>query len=131
MSQFTDAVLQKVSPERLQRAVEGLCSGAYAITLISHTDEEVSALVSNGDKARYEVVLTPTRAYCGCPDSTFRHTVCKHAVALALHALRNPLPAETRPAGALYTTGTPEAVPPGASPDLTLVKARPGRGFAA
>ena len=115
MSLLTDAILQKVTPERLQRAVEGLCSGAYNIALVSHTNEQVCALVSSGDGARYEAVLTPGRAYCGCPDSQFRHSTCKHAVALALHAIR-----------------TPQAEAADEQPvSLKLTKTRPGWVFAA
>jgi hypothetical protein len=38
----------------------------------------------------YGVVLTPKRAFCSCKDSLVRHTICKHAVILALHVIRTP-----------------------------------------
>ena len=46
--------------------------------------------MKNGDNVEYSVVLTPSRTFCSCKDSMFRHTVCKHATALALHTIRNP-----------------------------------------
>jgi SWIM zinc finger len=36
------------------------------------------------------VVLTGGQAFCSCPDAIYRKSVCKHAVTLALHAIRNP-----------------------------------------
>jgi hypothetical protein len=44
----------------------------------------------NGENLRYGVVLTADRAFCSCPDSMFRRTLCKHSVPLALHVIRTP-----------------------------------------
>jgi uncharacterized Zn finger protein len=82
--------LARVDNERLQRGVEGLASGAYAITVTRYTDDEISASVSNGDGKSYPVTLTAMRSFCGCNDSQFRGKTCKHAVALALYAIRTP-----------------------------------------
>jgi hypothetical protein len=41
--------LARVDTERLQRGVEGLASGAYAITVTRFTSDEICAFVSNGD----------------------------------------------------------------------------------
>jgi uncharacterized Zn finger protein len=82
--------LARVDNERLQRGVEGLASGAYAITVTRFTDDEVSAQVSNGDGKSYPVTLTAVRSFCGCNNSLFRGKTCKHAVALALYAIRTP-----------------------------------------
>src|SRR5262249_3086314 len=87
---LTQSVLATVDPGRLATAVEGYAAGAYTVALVSRTEEEICGLVSNGDGARYEVVLTPARSYCGCPDAQFRHATCKHAVVLALHVIRTP-----------------------------------------
>jgi uncharacterized Zn finger protein len=89
--------------------VEGLASGAYTITVTRYTDDEVSAFVSNGDGKEYSVSLTAVRSFCGCRDSMFRGKTCKHAVALALYAIRTP---ETK-----WATEMP-------APDLTLAKVR-------
>jgi uncharacterized Zn finger protein len=87
---ITNHTLSRVDNERLQRGVEGLASGAYAITVTRFTEDEISAFVSNGDGTDYSVVLTATRSFCGCKDSMFRGKTCKHAVALALYAIRTP-----------------------------------------
>src|SRR5262245_34144292 len=83
-------VLAKVDSERLQRGVEGLASGAYAITLKRFTDDEVSAYVANGDGKTYSVTLTDGKAFYGCGDAMYRGKTCKHSVALALFVIRNP-----------------------------------------
>ena len=101
--------LARVDNERLQRGVEGLASGAYAITVTRFTDDEVSAQVSNGDGKSYPVTLTAMRSFCGCSDSQFRGKTCKHAVALSLYVIRTP---ETK-----WVTEMP-------APDLTLAKMR-------
>ena len=87
---ITTHTLARVDTERLQRGVEGLASGAYAITVTRYTEDEVSAQVSNGDNKSYPVTLTAVRSFCGCNDSLFRGKTCKHAVALALYAIRTP-----------------------------------------
>jgi len=101
--------LARVDTERLQRGVEGLASGAYAITVTRYTEDEVSAFVANGDGKDYSVTLTATRSFCGCKDSMFRGKTCKHAVSLALYVIRTP---ETK-----WATEMP-------APDLTLAKVR-------
>jgi uncharacterized Zn finger protein len=101
--------LARVDNERLQRGVEGLASGAYAITVTRFTEDEISATVGNGDGKTYPVTLTAMRSFCGCNDSLFRGKTCKHAVALALYTIRTP---ETK-----WATGMP-------APDLTLKKVR-------
>jgi hypothetical protein len=80
--------LANVDNDRLQRGVEGLTTGTYHITLTRMTETEISAHVRNGDHTTYPVTLTEARAFCGCPDSMYRGTVCKHATDLALHAIR-------------------------------------------
>jgi uncharacterized Zn finger protein len=82
--------LSRVDNERLQRGVEGLASGAYSITVTRFTDDEISATVANGDGKSYPVTLTAVRSFCGCNDALFRGKTCKHAVALALYAIRTP-----------------------------------------
>jgi uncharacterized Zn finger protein len=101
--------LVRVDTERLQRGVEGLASGAYSITVTRFTEDEVSAQVANGDGKSYPVTLTAVRSFCGCNDSQFRGKTCKHAVALALYAIRTP---ETK-----WATEMP-------APDLALAKVR-------
>jgi uncharacterized Zn finger protein len=101
--------LSRVDNERLQRGVEGLASGAYSITVTRYTDDEISATVANGDGKSYPVTLTAVRSFCGCNDSQFRGKTCKHAVSLALYAIRTP--------EAKWATTMP-------APDLSLAKVR-------
>lgn len=86
----TLAILAHVEGQRLQKAVEGLVNGAYTVTVASRTETEIRGFVANGDGREYGVVLTETKASCSCRDAMFRHAVCKHAVILALHTIRNP-----------------------------------------
>jgi len=113
---LTQTVLATVEPGRLQKAVDGYTTGAYAVALVSRTEEEICGLVGTGEGARYEVVLTPARSYCGCPDAQFRHATCKHAVVLALHVIRTP---------------QAEAVEDERPVNLKLGKARAGKARAA
>jgi uncharacterized Zn finger protein len=104
---ITNHILARVDTERLQRGVEGLASGAYAITVTRFTEDEVSAFVSSGDDVAYSVTLTAVRSFCGCKDSMFRGKTCKHAVALSLYVIRTP--------EAKWATEMP-------APDLSLAK---------
>lgn len=92
---ITASILALVDNDRLQRGVAGLASGAYSITLTRHTEHEISAYVTNGDSKTYSVTLTEGRSFCGCGDAMYRGMTCKHSVALALYAIRNPQ-AETK-----------------------------------
>lgn len=107
---ITDHTLSRVDTERLQRGVEGLASGAYSITMTRQNEDEISAFVSNGDNQQYSVTLTAMRAFCGCKDRMFRGKTCKHAVALALFAIRNPPMAVTAPDLSLAKTRRIELV---------------------
>ena len=86
----THSILATVEKGRLAKAAEAYATGAYSIALVYHKAEEICGLVSKDDGARYEVVLTPERACCGCPDAQFRHSTCKHGALLALHVIRTP-----------------------------------------
>jgi len=99
-------ILTKVEVGRLQKAVDGFVSEAYSITVTTQDDEEVRSFVINGDGHQYGVVLTEGQAFCSCPDAMYRKGICKHAVALALHVIRNPQAEAER------------------KPDLTLRKVR-------
>ena len=86
----TQTVLATVEKGRLAKAAESYAAGAYDVTLASQSDAEIRGFVASGDGKQYGLVLTPERVFCSCPDSIFRHTVCKHAVVLALHVIRTP-----------------------------------------
>ncbi len=83
-------ILATVDLQRLLKATEGLVNGAFTITVTRCEEDSFEGFVKNGDNVEYSVVITPTRTFCSCKDSMFRHSVCKHAVALSLYAIRNP-----------------------------------------
>ena len=83
-------ILATVEPQRLLKATEGLVNGAFIITVTRSEEDSLEGFVKNGDNVEYAVAITPARTFCSCKDSMFRHTTCKHAVALALHTIRNP-----------------------------------------
>jgi hypothetical protein len=87
---LTTQILATVEGNRLEKAVSGLGSGAYAVTVTRQGEAEMRGLVKNGDGKEYGVTLLEGAATCSCPDALYRGVVFKHAVALALHALRTP-----------------------------------------
>src|SRR5713226_10489255 len=116
-------ILAKVDGQRLQRAVDGLVSGTYTITLTGQSEQEIRGFVANGDGKEYGVVLSEGHAFCSCKDAMYRKVVCKHAVALALHAIRNQR--TEQPAAPTEPAEEP------APYDLKLVKTRKGFAFPA
>jgi hypothetical protein len=82
--------IQHVTPKRLQKAVCGLADGTLTVTLTRTSKAEIRGLVRNGKGAEYGVALTASLTACSCKDALYRGVVCKHAVALALSALRPP-----------------------------------------
>jgi len=87
---FVLSVLQKVSTDRLQRAVNALADASLTVALTRQTEAEIRVLVKKGDGKEYGVTLTETGAFCSCPDALYRGVTCKHATVLALHTLRQP-----------------------------------------
>lgn len=90
--QLATHTLAHVEAQRLQKAVDGYVSGAFTIRVTRNTEDAIEGFVTNGDKVEYSVAITPHRMFCSCKDSMFRHKICKHSVALALHVIRNPQP---------------------------------------
>ena len=89
----TATVLAKVEDQRFHKAVEGMRNGAYHMTITLRGEEEVRGFVKKGNDKEYGCTITEAGAFCSCPDALYRGTICKHAVALALHVIRTP---ETR-----------------------------------
>lgn len=74
--------------ERTLRAIQGLASGAYTVSLTAQNGE-VSGTVTNGDGQAYSAAVTRSGLYrCSCPDYTYRRVICKHLVILAIHAIQ-------------------------------------------
>jgi hypothetical protein len=92
--------IHDVSPERLQKAVCGLADGSLTVTITRQTEADIRGLVKNSEGHEYGVILTGNDSLCSCKDALYRGVVCKHAVALALYALRETACAEcdSRPA---------------------------------
>ena len=92
------SVLQQVSTDRLQRAVNALADGSLTVALTRQTEAEIRALVKNGDGKEYGVTLTESGVFCSCPYALYRGVTCKHATVLALSVLRTPQVQEEQPA---------------------------------
>ena len=84
------SVLQQVSTDRLQKAVNALADGSLTVTLTRQTEDEIRALMKNGDGKEYGVIITDTGVFCSCPDALYRGVTCKHATVVALYVLRTP-----------------------------------------
>ena len=87
---FLLTVLQRVSADRLQKAVNALAEDSLSIALTRQTPTEIRALVKNGANLEYGLTLTPSLITCSCRDALYRGVVCKHAAVVALHLLRTP-----------------------------------------
>lgn len=84
-------VLQHVTTERLQKAVNAIADASLTVTLTRQTEAEVRGRVKNGESSKeYGVTLTEAGAFCSCPDALYRGVICKHATFLALYVLRTP-----------------------------------------
>jgi predicted nucleic acid-binding Zn finger protein len=83
-------VLQRVTTDRLQRAVNALADSSPTVTLTRQSEAEIRALVRNGQGKEYGVVLGEAATFCSCPDSLYRGVCCKHQVVVALYVLRTP-----------------------------------------
>jgi uncharacterized Zn finger protein len=83
-------ILQKVSTERLQKAVAGIVSGEYRVTITQQTDQQVHGIMVNENGQEYRCTIMSESAACSCKDAAYRHVVCKHIAALALATIRPP-----------------------------------------
>jgi hypothetical protein len=87
----TATVLARVEDQRFHKAVEGMRNGAYHMTITLRTKEEVRGFVKNGNSKDYGCTITEAGTFWSCPDALYRGGICKHAAALALYVIRNPL----------------------------------------
>ena len=81
--------LREATPDRHQKAVQGLRDGTLTVTLTRQTDAEIRALVKNGDGIEYGVSLTEHGAFCSCKDAMYRGATCKHALAVCISQLQH------------------------------------------
>jgi uncharacterized Zn finger protein len=84
------AVLQQVTPERFCKAVNSLADGSLAVTITSQSETAIQATAQTANHKAYEVSLNAAGTACSCPDALFRHSICKHGIALALQLLLVP-----------------------------------------
>ena len=64
-------VLQHVATDRLQRAVAALAEGSLTMMLTRQTEDEIRALVKNGEGKEYGVTLTKAGVFCSCADALY------------------------------------------------------------
>src|SRR3954467_8190160 len=82
------STLRAATPERHQLAVRGLRDGTLSITIACRTEQEIRALVKNGDGIEYGVNLSDRGNFCSCKDALYRGVVCKHQIALCVFVLQ-------------------------------------------
>src|SRR4030095_998319 len=90
------STLRSATPERHQLAVRGLRDGTLSITIACRTEEEIRALVRNGDGHEYGVNLSDRGNFCSCKDALYRGVVCKHQLALCVFVLQQTELAEDK-----------------------------------
>ena len=92
MEHLTNAI-KRVESGRLAKAAQGLADHTLTVAVVFQADDEVRAIVKNGDNVPYTAIITGENSLCACKDFLYRsHTVgpCKHIAALALFAIQNP-----------------------------------------
>src|SRR4029453_17984531 len=90
------STLRSATPERHQQAVRGLRDSTLSITMAFRTEEEIRALVKNGDGHEYGVNLSDRGNFCSCNDALYRGTTCKHQIALCVFVLQQTEQTEDR-----------------------------------
>jgi len=104
--QYITNALTHAEPDRLHKAMTGLMEDTLHVSVTYRSEVEIRAEIVNGDTTLYAVVLTPERAFCSCKDAQYRQGkvcsqdnplllhACKHALALAVWTLQNPVEEE-------------------------------------
>src|SRR5262249_7783621 len=90
------SILKEADTVRHQRAAEGLRTGSITVTLTRHTEQEIRAVVKNGDGQEYRCILTDSHAVCSCGDAFYRGTTCKHLLATVIFCLQQIEPSDNR-----------------------------------
>lgn len=72
---LSKAFIANLDPARTKRAIE------ENFTIIETEDKKSATIVHSDNEEGY----TTTLAHCTCRDNSFRHAVCKHMIALAIH----------------------------------------------
>src|SRR5262245_46059015 len=82
------ATLREVTPDRHNRAVQGLRDHTLTVTLVKQSDAEIRALVRNGEAKEYRVIINDAGALCSCPDAFYHRGPCKHLAAVCISVLQ-------------------------------------------
>src|SRR6266446_2581241 len=82
------STLRESDPERYQKAVHGLRDGTLTVSITRHTEQEIRAIVKNGDGKEYRCILTDDHTACSCGDNFHRGATCKHALAVVVFCLQ-------------------------------------------
>ena len=82
------STLREVTPDRHNRAVQGLRDHTLAVTLVRQDDAEIRAQVRNGDAREYRVIINDAGALCSCPDAFYHRGPCKHVAAVCVTVLQ-------------------------------------------
>jgi len=84
------STLREVSPDRHNRAVQGLRDHSLTVTLVKQSDAEIRALVKNGSGIERRVIINDQYAACSCEDFFHRKATCKHLLAVCISCLQQP-----------------------------------------
>ncbi len=91
------AKVGQADSERTLKAVQGLTSGTYQVSITRQDEWRVSGVVANGRS--YDVIVGVDGFFaCSCADFAYRNVICKHVVMLTMVATQEqPLEGEHRP----------------------------------
>jgi hypothetical protein len=87
------ATLREVTPDRHNRAVQGLRDHSLTVTLVKQSEAKIRAIVRNGEK-EYRVIINDAGALCSCPDAFYRGP-CKHIASVCISVLQHNDQADT------------------------------------
>ncbi len=91
------AKVGQADSERTLKAVQGLTSGTYQVTVTLQDEWRVSGVVANGRSYDVSVGVDGFFA-CSCADFAYRHAICKHVVMLTMVATQEqPQEGERKP----------------------------------
>ena len=80
-------ILQSLTPQRLERALEALILDTYKVTS-EQRENAITGTVQNGTGAAYECLISEKVTRCNCKDRIYRGVICKHLGVLALSLTR-------------------------------------------
>src|ERR1041385_1756052 len=82
------STLREVTPDRHNRAVQGLRDHTLTVTLVKQSEAEIRAIVKNGEAKEYRVIINDAGTLCSCPDAFYHRGPCKHIAAVCVAQLQ-------------------------------------------